>query len=183
MNPIHLAIVTLAYPEVFMAALRSSNDGLDGKLKPEELDSIDMSLAWNRVKLSLVLCLYQIVTCLSMVFLVTSPLKMVCGRERPTHLPHKNRWCNMREREHGKSMPSGDAAACAFLMAIYLYMYGSVWPLAVVLPLTCLGRVYVYCHWFGDTLIGAVIGYFYCQLFFTPAQFGYLASPLFKAAF
>ena len=66
----------------------------------------------------------------------------------------------MRDREHrGRyhSMPSGDAAAGAFICIQLAYLFNCPMVL-VAIPLTCLGRVYVQCHWFGDTLAGTVIG-------------------------
>ena len=84
------------------------------------MEVIDMTELENRLKLAALLILYMFVSFMSMVLLVVHPLKMLLGRERPSHLPQKNRWCNMRAREKGKSLPSGDAAACAFIATVYL---------------------------------------------------------------
>ena len=89
----------------------------------------------------------------------------------------------MRDREHGKSMPSGDSCAAAFLMGVYLWFYGNVLPLILVLPMVCMGRVYVHCHWFGDTIVGSIMGLWICYYFYTPEWFGFLAAPMFKAFF
>ena len=43
-------------------------------------------------------------------------------------------------------------------MAIYLWLYGNPWPFIIVMPFVMAGRVYVYCHWFGDTIAGAILG-------------------------
>ena len=48
----------------------------------------------------------------------------------------------MRDLEHGKSMPSGDAAACAFFCGIYWYIFNCYWVLPIFLPMVCIGRVY-----------------------------------------
>lgn len=102
--------------------------------------------------------LYTLITALAMTFVLVVPLKALGGRERPTRIPTVHRYCNMRILERGKSMPSGDAAAAAFLMGLYLFLYGNPWPLLIVVPLVSLGRVYVHCHWIGDTVVGASIG-------------------------
>ncbi len=66
-------------------------------------------------------------------------------------------------------MPSGDTAAAA----LFCYLYAQIVQLEaiyILLPLVVLGRVYYQCHWFGDTLIGAVVGTFWGQ--FTCTHFG-----------
>ena len=55
-------------------------------------------------------------------------------------------------------MPSGDSASCAVLQGILWTLFKLRWPMYTVLPLTMCGRVYVFCHWFGDTVVGAAIG-------------------------
>jgi len=64
----------------------------------------------------------------------------------------------MRKKEHGKSMPSGDSASCAFMQTMLFLIFGSTWGLIFILPMTMAARVYVHCHWFGDTIAGGVIG-------------------------
>jgi membrane-associated phospholipid phosphatase len=114
---------------------------------------------------------------LSLVFGVTQQLKVVFTRERPTAIPGIYRICNMRAREHGKSMPSGDAACCAF-MATWMYLlFRNPFGALIILPLNMAGRVYVHCHWFGDTIVGAMIGSVFA--FITVSNFRYLASPFF----
>ena len=74
------------------------------------------------------------------------------------------RWCNMRAREKGMSMPSGDSASCAFLCTVFWTVFNSKLYMFTILPLTMCGRVYVYCHWFGDTIVGALIGVVYTKM-------------------
>lgn len=50
---------------------------------------------------------------LSMVLLGTERMKKFFKRERPTRILTVRRMCNMRKREKGMSMPSGDSASCA----------------------------------------------------------------------
>jgi len=54
-------------------------------------------------------------------------------------------------------MPSGDSAAAA----VFCFMYTTYVSLPVVyimLPLVCCGRVFFHLHYFGDTLIGSIVG-------------------------
>ena len=54
-------------------------------------------------------------------------------------------------------MPSGDSAAAA----LFCFMYATMVNLPEVyvsLPLVMLGRVYYQCHWFGDTIVGVIVG-------------------------
>ena len=85
----------------------------------------------------------------------------------------------MRDHEGHKAMPSGDANAAAFFCGIYLYIFGFPWCVIILVPLTCLGRVYVFCHWFGDVIVGSIIGsigvYLTMSVYFKP-----LALPLMK---
>jgi len=50
-------------------------------------------------------------------------LKKVWQRERPTSIEGVNRILNMRAKEHGKSMPSGDTAAATVCNGLYLYVF------------------------------------------------------------
>ena len=70
----------------------------------------------------------------------------------------------MRAREHGMSMPSGDSASCAFLCTICWVLFDIKIAMFTILPLTMCGRVYVFCHWFGDTIVGAIIGIIYTKM-------------------
>ena len=69
----------------------------------------------------------------------------------------------MRDLEHGKSMPSGDAAAAAYFCGMYFYLFDFPWLLPCIV-LCSLGRVYVHCHWFGDTVIGCLFGMLFTLL-------------------
>ena len=67
----------------------------------------------------------------------------------------------MRKLEHGKSMPSGDACAAAVCGGMYWHLFGFPWFMIVCVPFASLGRVYVHCHWIGDTVVGAIIGFIF----------------------
>ena len=71
----------------------------------------------------------------------------------------------MRSVENGTfSMPSGDSAAAAVFCTLIACEMNL--PLIYfVLPLVMAGRVYYHCHWWGDTIAGAVIGVAWAILF------------------
>ena len=108
---------------------------------------------------------YMTCTILTQTLIVILPLKALLGRDRPQRIKSVRRICNMRDIEHGKSMPSGDAAACAFFCASYWYLFGFTWFGLICVPFCALGRVYTHCHWIGDTIVGAMIGIL-CSGFF-----------------
>ena len=65
---------------------------------------------------------------------------------------------NLRKAEEGTySMPSGDSSAAALFCFEYCFMMGLP-AVYLLLPLVMCGRVYYHCHWFGDTIIGALVG-------------------------
>ena len=97
----------------------------------------------------------------------TIPVKMMFGRERPAQIKSVRRICNMREREEGtKSMPSGDTTVGAFICGAYMLLFEFPWFYFIFVPLVCLSRVYVHCHWFGDVVAGAIVGTVFMLLFF-----------------
>ena len=118
----------------------------------------------------------------SLVLIIILPCKFLLRRERPSRIKSVRRICNMRDREHrGRfhSMPSGDSAAAGFFCVALGYLFN--FPFIVIsIPFTCLGRVYVHCHWFGDTLIGAIIGSTFSFIVFN-LYFEKLSPPLFIA--
>lgn len=54
-------------------------------------------------------------------------------------------------------MPSGDVTACAVFCYFYYAMLGLP-AVYIILPLVACGRVYYHCHWFGDTVLGIIVG-------------------------
>ena len=110
---------------------------------------------------------------------IVLPLKMIFDRERPTRILNVYRICNMRDLEHGKSMPSGDAAAAAFFCGTYSFLFNFHWLSIIIVPLVCLGRVYVHCHWIGDTIIGSIIGFLFSFFCYRKESFAILAWPIF----
>ena len=103
----------------------------------------------------LFIVVYILVAILALCIFFILPLKKLFNRDRPTRILSVYRICNMRDLEHGKAMPSGDAAAGAFFCGIYAYLFGlPFYAWAIFTILVSLGRVYVHCHWIGDTIAG-----------------------------
>ena len=123
---------------------------------------------------------YLTITILIMVVAVILPSKALLGRERPTRVKRVFRFCNMRDLEHGKSMPSGDAAACAFFCGMYFFIFDFT-PVLLIIPLVSIGRVYVHCHWIGDTIIGSILGFLVSYYFFSKEYFPMVAVPFYNA--
>lgn len=110
---------------------------------------------------------YVVLTLIILIVFMILPLKAFFGRERPTRITSVFRLCNMRDLEHGKAMPSGDSAAGAYFLTIYMLIFNQYELLMICLPLVCLGRVYVHCHWIGDTIIGSLLGFGVAWVFFS----------------
>lgn len=127
---------------------------------------------------------YLCVTLLAMVVFIILPMKAIFGRDRPTRNKSVYRLCNMRDVEGSqKSMPSGDAAACAFICSAYWYLFGNKWFVIICLPFVSLGRVYVHCHWIGDTILGSIIGLYCAHVCFGHQYFPILSQPFVEAIF
>ena len=87
-------------------------------LGPEVLKSLDTIDIQNpSPKLKTVTVAFMFLYChlfgVSMALFGTEQLKKVVKRERPNRILTVRRMCNMRKREKGMSMPSGDSASCA----------------------------------------------------------------------
>lgn len=88
-------------------------------------------------------------------------MKYTIKRTRPKELPLTRRMANLRRAEAGTySMPSGDVSAAA----LFCFLFAMILDLPaiyLILPLVMCGRVFYQCHWFGDTIIGVVVGSFW----------------------
>ena len=88
-------------------------------------------------------------------------MKYTIKRERPQKKPEAPRLSNLRDHEIGTySMPSGDTSAAAVFCFVLTNLMQMPW-IYLVLPLVAMGRVYYQCHWFGDTIIGSIVGTFW----------------------
>ena len=113
--------------------------------------------------------------------IIVLPAKRLIQRERPTLIKSRRRICNMRERENGTgAMPSGDATAASIILGCYAFLFGCPWLFLICLPLVCLGRVYTFCHWFSDVLVGSIIGTVSATLVFH-IYFVNIATPFYHA--
>ena len=102
--------------------------------------------------------IYMTVGILVPVLFMILPLKAIIGRERPKRITSVKRIFNMRDQEKQKAMPSGDTFAASFFVGLYTNIFGAHWLLWICVPLVGLGRVYVHCHWIGDTIVGGILG-------------------------
>ena len=110
--------------------------------------------------------------------IVTLPLKNLFKRPRPVKNESVRRILNMRDLEHGYSMPSGDTLAAAYFTSVYFYIYGANWLIFLCIGLTAIGRVYVHCHWLGDTLVGGILGLVVSHFILANPYFTFLSKPL-----
>ena len=131
-----------------------------------------------KIRFGVLFMFIYFITALAMISTVQL-LKISLKRARPEPSPNAIRIGSLRNAELGTySMPSGDAAAAA----LFCYLYYSMLKLPAVyliLPLVMLGRVYYHCHWFGDTIVGVLIGTFWGIIAY--AKFALLFLPLAKA--
>lgn len=98
-------------------------------------------------------------------------MKYSIKRPRPDIPINTPRLANLRKHEAGTwSMPSGDTAAASVFCFMYTAFLGLP-SIYIILPLVCCGRVYYHCHYFGDTIIGAIIGTLWGVFMFEIFQF------------
>ncbi len=85
--------------------------------------------------------------------------KTIIGRNRPS-LEVKKHFSYVRNKETGKSMPSGDSLQAAnFAIMIILNLECNLKYLTLLLiPGVMCGRVYYNCHYWFDCIIGVILG-------------------------
>lgn len=84
--------------------------------------------------------------------------KKIIGRPRP--VDKFDRKYNFRSVESNCSMPSGDSFQAGLWAALLLINFGDN-RLIYAVPFVMFGRIYYYCHFLSDTIVGSVIGYFF----------------------
>lgn len=85
-------------------------------------------------------------------------MKHLIGRTRPNEKENIKRNFNVRHREKNCSMPSGDAMQSANFAVILIYYFNTylgIW----LIPLVMISRVFYYCHYIMDTIVGAILGW------------------------
>ena len=99
----------------------------------------------------------------------TKNLKKIFKRDRPLvpkpGAPNRRDY-NLRDLENNHSFPSGDTAQAANLVCFFALnvpkfyeSLGGIWFAVIYVSLVALARVYYHCHYFGDTIFGAMLGY------------------------
>lgn len=90
---------------------------------------------------------------------VTLSLKKHFGRNRPEYSKKSKRIFDLRKHEKNCSMPSGDSLQAANFSLILFFYFNSIIGFFVV-PFVMFARVYFYCHFISDTIVGAFLGLF-----------------------
>jgi membrane-associated phospholipid phosphatase len=94
---------------------------------------------------------------------VTLYLKKHFGRIRPDYSIKSKRIFDLRRHEKNCSMPSGDSLQAANFSIILFFYYNSAIGFFVI-PFVMFARVYFYCHFISDTIVGASQGIFWSTL-------------------
>ena len=92
------------------------------------------------------------------VFIFTGVLKYSFKRKRPEIKKNVKRKYNLRKKEKNFSMPSGDSMQAANFAIIALFYFRVSFLGFIILPFVMFARIFYFCHFFFDTLIGAFIG-------------------------
>ena len=137
------------------------------------------------VKLSFFVITYMTIIALLLLIIVILPFKKIINRKRPNRIETVYRVLNMWDKEvKGKtknaSMPSGDTFICAWFLSCYFYVFGAHWLIFIMVIFVALGRVYVHCHWIGDTIIGSLMGMLFGYLIWADPYFSELSKPFLK---
>jgi len=91
--------------------------------------------------------------------LITNTGKAVFGRERPSlSLISARRQFQIRDQFNNPAFPSGDSAQAAVFAISVALIRPELWGVLFIIPWTMAARIYYACHWFGDTVAGALIG-------------------------
>ena len=94
----------------------------------------------------------------TIIFILTGLLKYSLKRPRPDINKKVKRKYNLRKKETNFSMPSGDSMQAANFAVIALFYFKVSYFGFFILPFVMFARIFYFCHYFFDTLIGAFIG-------------------------
>ena len=92
------------------------------------------------------------------IFVLTGILKYSLKRPRPEINKNVKRLCNCRNKEKNFSMPSGDSMQAAnFAIICLFYLFGNFYGF-IIIPFVMFARIFYFCHYLFDTIVGAIIG-------------------------
>ena len=92
------------------------------------------------------------------VFILTGILKYIIKRPRPEINKKPRRLYNLRKKEKNFSMPSGDSIQAANFAIMALFYFKISFFGFILLPFVMFSRIFYFCHYLFDTIIGAIIG-------------------------
>lgn len=91
------------------------------------------------------------------IFILTGILKYTIKRPRPEINEKVKRKYNVRKNETNHSMPSGDSMQAGNFAIIILIYFKSYFGFIIV-PFVMFARIFYFCHYILDTVVGAIIG-------------------------
>lgn len=94
---------------------------------------------------------------------VTLSLKKYFGRKRPNYSKISKRIYDLRKLERNCSMPSGDSLQAANFSIILFFYFDSTLGFYII-PFVMFARIYFYCHFLFDTVVGVTLGIFWSSL-------------------
>jgi membrane-associated phospholipid phosphatase len=89
--------------------------------------------------------------------IITLTMKKYLERPRPEINKSVNRLHNLRGAEKNFSMPSGDSFQAGNFCVIFSCYFNLNYFFFMV-PLVMFARIYYFCHYIGDTIVGALLG-------------------------
>jgi len=92
------------------------------------------------------------------IFILTGILKYSLKRPRPEINENVKRKYNFRNKEKNFSMPSGDSMQAANFAIICLFYLSGNCVGFIIIPFVMFARIFYFCHYLFDTIIGAIIG-------------------------
>merc|ERR1719499_303144 len=91
--------------------------------------------------------------------IISEIIKHLTKRARPSCQRYEPRFMDFKKTGTKYSMPSGDTAQAAVTAACYYLKFGSGGIMTTLLvPFVAFGRVYMRAHFFGDTIVGTILG-------------------------
>ncbi len=94
-----------------------------------------------------------------LILILTLLSKSFFGRGRPNENNEVKRLFNCRNCEKNCSMPSGDSMQASNFAILILFYFGHFFGFFLV-PFVMFARIFYFCHYVFDTVIGALMGFF-----------------------